>query len=210
MEFFFLPHQISLCGFQNSVFSCLWSFCICHSTSPLSCHLQDRKMKVQIYWALNDKPRIILRVVFCLLMHSASSAAVWRGRPCYPGITEKGRDTQNSWVTCLRFLRYKKWELGAQGTGSQARYCTASGCVFFFFQKIQNTHGMPLLCSHLKEELCTWAFSSPCLLLVWCMQYCVLELRGHSCLPLNTVRRRCEKENKFPPFITSYFLWFTK
>lgn len=80
----------------------------------------------------------------------------------------------------------------------------------YFFQKFQNTHGMPLLWSHLKEELCTWAVSSPCFLLVWCMQHCVLELRGHSCLPLNTVRQICEKENKFSPFITSYFLWFTK
>ena len=35
-----------------------------------------------------------------------------------------------------------------------------------FFQKFQNTHRIPLLCSHLKEELCTWAFSSPCFLLV--------------------------------------------
>lgn len=155
--FFFLPHQISLCGFQNSIFPCLWSFCICHSTSPLSCHLKDRKMKVQIYWALNDEPRIILRVL-CLLMHSTSSAAVWRGRPCYPGITEKGHDTQSSWVTCLRFLRYKKWELGAQGTGSQARYCTASG--YIFFKNFKTHMGCPYY-GHIWRRNSTPGLSAP-------------------------------------------------
>lgn len=45
-------------------------------------------------------------------MHSALSAAVWRGHPCYPGITEKGCDTQSSLVTRLRFSGTKNeiWE----------------------------------------------------------------------------------------------------
>lgn len=143
-------------------------------------------MKVQIYWALNDEPSIILRVLY-LLMHSASSAAVWRGCPCYPGITEKGCDTQSSWVT-FSGTRSEIWE-----PREQAHRQDIVLPLGFFFQNFQNTHGMPLLCSHLKEELCTWAFSFPCFLLVWCMQHCMLELRGCSCLPLYTARQIFEK-----------------
>lgn len=152
--------------------------------------LKGQKTKVQIYWAFNDEPGIILRVL-CLLMHSASSAAVWRGHPCYPGITEKGYDTQSSWAICLRFSGTKNeiWEPREQAH-RQDIILPLGVCVCFFFFKIFKTHmGWPYYVPHLKEELCTWAFSSPCFFLVWCMQHCMLELRGRSCLPLYTARQ---------------------
>lgn len=138
---FFLPHQISLCGFQNSIFSCLWSFCICHSTSPLSCHLQDRKMKVQIYWALNDKPHIILRVVLRLLMHSVSSSV--KGAPLLSWDYREG-----SWHTeQLSYLpevsQVQKVRAGSPGNRLTGKILYCLWVCFFFFKKFKTHMGCP-------------------------------------------------------------------